>query len=133
MGSTFCDAATLVGFGGTGGGDTKPFGSSGRVVRKGLSNGVDGGRAGFAPALLLLTCLEFLRSSDRVDTTLSSGFTRSGDDSTCAIDFEWVASLRLAWRLGGGGSGPEDADFVLVGAVSSFCFVALVAPGDGRC
>lgn len=81
MGSVFCGAETLVGFGGTGGGDTNPFGPSGRAVRKGLSNGVDGGRDGFAPALLLLLCPERFGSAGCVETTLSSAFTRSGEES----------------------------------------------------
>lgn len=94
MVSAFCDGATLVGFGGTGGGETKPFGSSGRVVRKGLSNGVEGGSDGFAPALLLLS--KRLGSSDRVEPSVLSGLARSGDGSTCAVVVDLVAIFKLA-------------------------------------
>jgi hypothetical protein len=122
-----------MGFGGTGGGDTNPFGPSGRAVRKGLISGVEGGREGFAPALLLFTCPGCLESIGRVEAALSSALMRSGVNGACVIAFALVEIFKLAWRLGGGGSGPESVGFSFLRAILSSLLSAFAALGGGRC
>lgn len=95
------------GFGGIGGGDTKPVWPLGWAVRKGLSSGVERGNIVEVPVLLLLICIERLlaptwaRAGVAVvaDGSIWSK-VRTGED--CAGGLTEDGIFKLTCRLGGG-------------------------------
>lgn len=98
--SAFAAFTIFVGFGGTGGGATKPLAPPLRGVRKGFSKGVDEGRAAETSMLLLLPC-PIRRGTIGLDLSpcfgvgnLSSRVRRIGDGSALSVLI--VDTCRLA-------------------------------------